>query len=224
MSRTLVFASLIALSAGPALAQSNLVAATAWTAAPTAADMAAAYPAKAKAEGLGGGAELACTAMASGGLKDCDVLAESPRGYGFGAAARTLARSIKVAGVPNGTEVRVPITFSPDLAKGGVSTIKTPLWAALPTVQELQTAVPKTEGGPNEVRVTLVCDVQAGGSLSGCVVDREEPAGQGFGAAIQALGTKFKVNLMSGEGMPAVGAKVRVPVRIDLKPVQQVTK
>jgi TonB family protein len=224
MSRTFALASLCALVAGPALAQSNLTTPTAWTAAPTAADMAAAYPAKAKAEGVGGGVELACTTTVTGGLKDCDVLVEAPRGYNFGSAARNLARSMKVAGVPGGTEVRVPMTFSPDLAKGGVSTIKTPLWAALPSVQELQTAVPKTEGGPNEVRVTLVCDVQAGGSLSGCIVDREEPAGQGFGQAILAVGTKFKVNLMSGEGMPAVGAKVRVPVRIDLKPVQQAAK
>lgn len=224
MSRFYAFVSFAALCATPALAQSTQVTATAWTAAPTAAQMAAVYPAKAKAEGIGGGAELACTVTTSGALKDCDVMAEAPRGYAFGSAARTLVQSIKVAGVPAGTEVRVPISFPAALATGGVATIKTPLWAALPSVQDLQTAVPKSEGGPNEVRVTLVCDVQAGGSLSGCVVDREEPAGQGFGPAILAVGPKFKVGLMSGEGMPAVGAKVRVPVRIDLKPVQQATK
>ncbi len=224
MTRLVFATALAAMCAGPALAQSSLTTPTAWTAAPTAADMAAVYPAKAKAAGLGGGVELACTAMSSGSLKDCDVIAEAPRGYGFGSAARTLAQSIKVAGVPNGTEVRVPISFPQALAKGEVATIKTPLWAALPTVQDLQAAVPKSEGGPNEMRVVLVRDVQAGGSLSGCVVDREEPAGQGFGSAIQAICPKFKVNLMSGEGVPAVGAKVRVPVRIDLKPVQQATK
>jgi TonB family protein len=224
MSRYFAFASLAALCATPACAQSGLVTPTAWIAAPTAAQMAAAYPAKAKAEGVGGDVELACTAMRSGALKDCEVLSETPRGYGFSSAARTLARSIQVAGVPNGAEVRVPISFPAPMAKGEVATIKTPLWAALPSVQDLQAAVPKTENGPNEVRVVLVCDVQAGGSLSGCVVDREEPAGQGFGPAIQAIGSKFKVNLMSAEGAPAVGAKVRVPVRIDLKPVQQATK
>lgn len=84
--------------------------------------------------------------------------------------------------------------------------------------------MPKTEGGPNNARVTLVCDVEAGGSLNGCAVDREEPAGQGFGPAILTLAPKFKVELMSAEGMPTVGAKVRVPVRFDLKPVQQAAK
>jgi hypothetical protein len=220
MSRTLAsVASLIAVcAAAPAAAQT-------WTSAPTAADMAAAYPAKAKAEGIGGAADLICAAGRDGSMVACDVMGESPRGYGFGAAARKLAQqSLRVAGIAKDAEVRIPITFSADLAKGGTMTVKTPKWAALPSVTEIQAAVPKTEGGPNNARVTLVCDVVAGGALNGCAVDREEPAGQGFGPAILTLAPKFKVDLMSAEGMPTVGAKVRVPVRFDLKPVQQAAK
>lgn len=220
MSRILASAaSLIALAAAvPATAQ------TVWTSAPTAADMAAVYPAKAKAEGIGGGVELVCAAARDGGLTACDVLGETPRGYGFGSAARKLAQSIKVAGVAKDAEVRLPITFSPDLAKGGVATVKTPQWTAIPSLTDMQSIVPKTEGGPNNVRVTLVCDVLPGGSLGGCAVDREEPAGQGFGPAVLGLAPKFQVALMSAEGMPTVGSKVRVPVRFDLKPVQQAAK
>lgn len=221
MSRTLAFiASLtVVCAAGPAAAQ------TVWTSAPTMAEMAAVYPAKAKAAGIGGGVELICSAGRNGALTACDVMAESPRGYGFGTAARKLVQqSMRSASLAKDTEVRVPITFAPDLAKGGAMTVKTPTWAALPSVADLQAAVPKTEGGPNDIRVTLVCDVQAGGSLNGCAVDREEPAGQGFGPAILALAPKFKVELMSAEGMPTVGGKVRVPVRFDLKPVQQAAK
>ena len=221
MSRTPAFAlSVIALAAAtPAAAQMI------WTAAPTAAEMAAVYPAKAKAQGVAGGVELICAATRDGALTACDVLGETPRGYGFGSAARKLTQQrVKVAGVAKDAEVRVPITFSADLAKGGVATVKTPQWTALPSVTDMQDAVPKTEGGPNNIRVTLVCDVQAGGVLSGCAVDREEPAGQGFGPAILALAPKFQVALMSAEGMPTVGAKVRVPVRFDLKPVQQAAK
>ncbi len=221
MSRTIAPAvCLIAVcAAAPAVGQ------TVWTAAPTAAEMAAAYPAKAKAEGVGGAAELMCTAGRGGAMMACDILGETPRGYGFGSAARKLAQqSLKASGVANDTEVRIPVTFSPDLAKGGVVTVKTPQWTALPSVTDMQAAVPHKEGGPNNIRVTLVCDVQAGGSLSGCAVDREEPAGQGFGPAVLALAPKFQVGLMSAEGMPTVGAKVRVPVRFDLKPVQQAAK
>jgi TonB family protein len=218
MLRLLAFSTAAALCAAPAAAQT-------WTAAPTAADMAAEYPAKAKAQGIGGAVDLVCTAGREGKLEDCAVLGEQPRNLGFGPAARRLVeQKLRVAGVAKGQEIQIPMTFSADLAKGSVVTVKTPVWAALPTVGDMQTAAPKNQGGPNNVRVTLVCDVQAGGTLAGCAVDREEPAGQGFGPAILALAPKFQVALMSAEGMPTVGAKVRVPVRFDLKPVEQAAK
>jgi TonB family protein len=219
MSRPFAFAALAALAAAPASAEAST-----WAAAPTAAEMAAAYPEKAKAAGVGGAVDLACSVAPSGVLNDCDVVGELPRGMGFGSAAKELARKLKPMGVARGAELKVPITFAPELATGGPVTVKTPQWTAVPSVTEMQAAVPKTQGGPNDVRVTLVCDVQAGGALSGCAVDREEPEGQGFGPAILALAPKFKTDLMSVEGMPTVGAKVRLPVRFTLKPVEQATK
>ena len=221
MSRTLALASLAALCAAPAAAQTqkqNVV----WTAAPTAAEVAAAFPDKAKGAGVGGGVEMMCTARTDGTVSDCEVIGENPRGYGFGTAARKLAeQKMRAVGVAKSDEVRVPLAFPAELAKDTTYTVKTPVWTALPTVGEIQAAVPKTEGGANNARVTLICDVQAGGKLSGCVVDREDPAGQGFGAAILTLASKFEVGPLSAEATPTVGAKVRVPVRFDLKPVQQ---
>ncbi|MBX3482446.1 TonB family protein [Phenylobacterium sp.] len=196
-----------------------------WIMAPTNAEMAAAYPGKARAAGLGGGVELACTSTRTGDMTDCDVLGESPRGYGFGQAARKLVKAMRGADLRKDVEVRISMTFAPELARGQPVTVKTPRWTALPSVEDMQAAAPKGDaGGPNDVRVTLLCDVQAGGVLSGCVVDREIPAGQGFGPAILALAPKFRVGLMSAEGMPTVGAKVRVPVRFDLKPAQAAAK
>lgn len=215
MIRMLSLATFGLLVAGPATAQMT------WAVAPTAAALAAAYPARAKAEGVGGAADLVCTVGRGGRMTDCAILGESPRGLGFGAAARQLAREMRSVGVPAGTELRFPITFAAEAARGAPYTAKTPQWSALPSVSDMQAAAPKTEGGPNDVRVTLVCDVQVGGSLSGCAVDREEPAGQGFGPAILGLAPKFRVELMTVEGMPTVGAKVRVPVRFALKPVEQ---
>lgn len=224
MSRMLALASLAALCAAPAAAQpqkQNVV----WIAAPTAAEIAAAFPAKAKAAGVGGGVEMMCTAASDGTVNDCEVIGESPRGYGFGTAARRLAeKKMRAVGVAKSDEIRVPLSFPAELAKATTYNVKTPVWTALPTVGEIQAAVPKTEGGANNARVTLVCDVKAGGALSGCVVDREEPAGQGFGAAILTLAPKFQVGPLSAEATPTVGAKVRVPVRFDLKPVQQAAK
>jgi hypothetical protein len=216
MSRTFAPMLLAALAATPAAAQ------TVWTAAPTTAELAAAFPDKARAAGLGGGVELMCTAARGGAMTDCEVIGENPRGYGFGVAARKLAeQKMRAAGVSKSEEIRVPLAFPAELAKDVTYTVKTPVWTALPTVGEIQSAVPKTEGAANDARVTLVCDVQPGGKLSGCTVDREEPAGQGFGAAILTLAPKFQVGPLSAEATPTVGAKVRVPVRFDLKPVQQ---
>ena len=218
MSRTLALAPLaIALIAGPAAAQ------VVWTEVPTAPEMAAVFPAKAKAAGVGGVVEVICTTAASGALRDCDTLGEEPRGYGFGTAARKLASGMKAAGA-GGREVRFTVGFPAEWTRGGPLSEKTPRWAALPSVGDKQAAVPTGEGGPNDVRVTLVCDVQAGGSLAGCVVDREAPAGQGFGQAILALAPKFRVEPLSADGTPTVGGKVRVPVRFDLKPVEQAAR
>lgn len=204
----------LTLAGAPAIAQ------TAWTAAPTVADLAALFPAKAKAEGIGGAVDLVCTAAPGGRLRACDVLGEAPRGYGFGAAARKLAQKLQAAGVKAGDEVRVPLTFAPEAASGAVVNVKTPRWTAVPTAQEMQAVTPKGEGGPNNARVTLVCTVVAGGALDACTVDREEPAGQGFGPAILSLAPKFRADLMSVEGAPTVGARVRVPVRFDLTPAK----
>lgn len=196
-----------------------------WVEAPTVAEVAAAYPDRARAEGIAGGVELSCTATRTGGLDTCVVLGEAPKGYGFGSAARRLAeRELRAAGADNGDEVRVPVTFPVEVLSEAGLTVRTPKWAALPSVAEMQAVTPMTEGGPNDIRVTLVCSVQEGGSLSGCAVDREEPAGHGFGAAILKLAPKFRVEPWSAEGMPTVGAKVRVPVRFDLKPVEQAAR
>lgn len=191
--------------------------------APSRDQVAAAFPAKAKAAGLSGAVDLSCTAASSGELKDCTVIGENPRGHGFGQAARQLARHMRVTGVRAGTEVKAPVNFSADLLKADF-TAKTPKWAAMPQAADFQATIPKHENGPNAIRVVLVCDVQAGGTLSGCAVDKEEPAGQGFGQGVLALASKFKVEPWSAEGLPIVGSKVRLPVRYDLKPVDQASR
>ncbi len=70
----------------------------------------------------------------------------------------------------------------------------------------------------NQVRVVLDCTVAAGGALSGCTVDREEPAGLGYGQGALAVATKFRVSPWSQDGQPTVGAKLRVPIRYELTP------
>ena len=204
-------------AAGAAFAQ----AAPQWAEAPSVADVAAAYPAKAKAAGVGGQVNLTCEIDRQGHPHDCAALGETPSGYGFGFAARKIAERMRV-GDPGmaGKEVRVPVVFDPAVLKGA-ATVTQPAWAALPSAADFQASFPKTENGVNKVRVVLACTVAAGGALSGCAVDQEEPAGQGFGDGALALAPKFRVGPWSLDGAPTVGAKLRVPIRYELTPVKQ---
>ena len=191
-----------------------------WAEAPTVADVAAAYPAKAKAAGAAGLVDLTCTINHDGRPKDCTALGEKPSGLGFGFAARKLAERMRVAETGmNGKEVRIPVSFEPAVLTGAAPTVVQPAWTVLPSAQDFQASFPKTANGVNTVLVALVCDVAAGGSLSGCTVAREEPAGQGYGAGALALAPKFKVGPWSLQGEPTVGAKVRVPIRYQLHQV-----
>ena len=193
-----------------------------WAEAPSAADVAAAYPAKAKAANTAGMANLSCTLNSEGRPRDCAAIGESPSGAGFGFAARKLAEKMRVAEVGlKGREVRIPVTFDPSVLKAEPLSITKPAWSVLPSAADFQASFPQTANGVNEVRVALVCTAGADGSLSGCAVDREEPAGQGYGQGALALAPKFRVGPWSQDGQPTAGAKVRVPIRYQLTQVAQ---
>ena len=187
-----------------------------WVEAPTVADMVGAYPAKAKAAGVGGAVNLTCTVGREGRPRDCAALGEKPTGYGFDTAAKKLVQKLRTdePGMLN-REVTIPVTFDPAVL-AGAPTITRPAWAELPSAADFQASFPKTANGVNEVRVALVCTVAAGGALDGCTVDREEPAGQGYGQGALALAPKFRVAPWSQDGQPTRGAKVRVPIRYQL--------
>jgi len=206
-------ASVLALAATSAAAQT-------WSEAPSVADVAAAYPAKAKAAATGGMVDLSCTINHDGRPRDCAALGEKPTGLGFGYAARKLAERMKLSDASlNGKEIRIPVVFDPAVLQSAAPTVTQPAWSALPTAQDFQASFPQTANGVNTVRVALVCDVAAGGALAGCSVDREEPAGQGYGQGALALAPKFRVSPWSLQGEPTVGAKVRVPIRFELTQV-----
>jgi TonB family protein len=106
-----------AIAAGCVLAP-QLAAAQAgptWIEAPSAADMAAAYPAKAKAAGVGGTVELSCTINREGRPRSCGVLKEPPGNYAFGTAARRVAEKLRAneANLRN-QDVMIPVTFNPE--------------------------------------------------------------------------------------------------------------
>jgi TonB family protein len=192
-----------------------------WTEAPSVADMAALYPAKARAAGAGGMVNLTCTLNREGRPRNCYALGEKPSGMGFGFAARQLAEKLRTdARGVDGQEVGIPVTFDPKVISGELQ-VRAPAWAALPAAEDFQASFPKSANGVNDVRVTLVCTVVGGGALEACAVDREEPVGQGYGQGALALAPKIRVGLWSIDGQPTIGAKVRVPLHYQLTQAPQ---
>ncbi len=191
-------------------------------AAPSYQDVAAAYPAIARAKGAGGRAAMRCTITKAGGLKSCSIISEAPSSMGFGAAAKSLAsKFLAPTSLPDGKSTsgdlaQITVTFAQEMLQPDlVPTAGKPNWVATPNTDQLSAAMPRTgEGGT--IRVLLNCLIAPDGSATDCKIESETPADKGYGAAALSVSQFFKVSVWSLEGLPTVGARVRIPLRYEI--------
>ncbi len=75
------------------------------------------YPPQALKAGVQGHATVVCTVQAHGTLGDCQIMEETPGGYGFGAKTLEIAQAIRVGGLSkyggltHGRQIAVPMRF-----------------------------------------------------------------------------------------------------------------
>ncbi|MDP3379141.1 MAG: energy transducer TonB [Brevundimonas sp.] len=68
-----------------------------WVRKPTGEALMRAYPERAIQANVTGSATLSCTVRVNGSLTDCQVVSETPGGYGFGRAATRLSRDFRMS-------------------------------------------------------------------------------------------------------------------------------
>jgi TonB family protein len=213
--RTAVAALVLGLSLG-AVARAADLSDPVWVKAPDRSDWARAYPTQAAQSGLAGSAQVRCAATSAGSLENCAVVAETPTGAGFGAAALSLMGGMELRPTSQsgqlitGKSVLVPIKFTPDVLRPG-AVVTNPDWLKKPKPDDFASFWPAAAHGGSG-KVVVECKVTNRGLLDKCQVADESPPGRGFGSAALLISQSFLMRPMTVDGQPVGGAGVLIPI------------
>ncbi|MDB5433519.1 MAG: hypothetical protein JWP35_4635 [Caulobacter sp.] len=194
-----------------------------WIAAPTRADVQAAWPSKAGENITSAQVTMVCNFTADGHLHRCSVQSEEPSTLGFGAAARGLATRFQAPVKPEEAKlvetlwVSIPIHFTRPGAPAEAD-IRKPRWVRVLSQDDIQALFPAAAraAGLKTGLGVADCAVGANGVLSDCRPGREDPAGMGFAAAAAKAAPAMQMSPWTDGGSPVDGARIKLPIRLTL--------
>ena len=194
-----------------------------WADAPTAAAVAAAYPASGR--GVVGHVAMRCKIEPDGGLKACETVTESPAGHGFGVAARSLSPSFRI--IPESADphtlaiarVDVPVHFQPSAPQAPARVDTDPDWIRVLSSDKIQEVFPDkaADAGLQTGRAVLDCVADVHGGMTAYQVLNEEPEAMGFGPAALRVAAAMGINPWTVTGEAMEGAHVKFAIRLNRK-------
>ena len=194
-----------------------------WIAAPTADQLAQAFPGQARGVAPAGHVVLRCTVRSDGALINCDSVEETPTGKGFAAAARSLSREFRLVVDPSAMrygslDVDVPFDFrDPSQSARPPPEIYAPRWVRAGDPEQVAALFPQAAitAGDAHGSASVDCVVAHDGSLTACAIASEDPAGVGFGDAALRTAALMRMSVWTVQGVPVDGARITLPIRFD---------
>ena len=194
-----------------------------WMMTPTSEALSAAFPKGAVGKAASAHVVLRCGFHDDGTLKDCNTVSETPEHLGFASAAKSLSKEFRAYVDPKkdrlaGLRVDLPFDFRDPTQPAPPNEVYDPTWLTRvdpDSVAKLFPAAAAAAGLRTGV-ASVECTVKHDGSLADCVIVSEQPAAMGFGDAALQVASVMKMNPWTAQGDPVDGARIRLPVRLEL--------
>jgi TonB family protein len=194
-----------------------------WLSAPSAQQLAGAYPAFDPGKEVAGHVVMQCRVAKDGSLRFCETVSEQPGGRGFARAARSMTALFKadLSQAPPGKtdEIRVnlPIEFETPAERDARRTLADYAWIRVPAPDQLGQAFPTAaaKAGAPTGRAVLDCVADAHGALTNCQLVEETPPGLDFGPSALKVAAGMAVNPWTSEGLPVDGTHLKFAIRLN---------